>query len=69
MAVRLKPGFLDELGRDIGATTDAEVAGFLGITEDQLEALRYGGKLDPQSVAVLEARRAAHKKAIDILTA
>ena len=69
MAVRLRPGFLDELGRDIGAKPDAEVAGFLGITEEQLEALRYGGKLDQRSAAILEARREAHKKAIDILTA
>lgn len=65
--MKLQPGYLDGLARDIGAKSDQDLAGFLGITTKQLENLRYGAEITPQTAAILEARRQAHLKAANIL--
>lgn len=65
--MRLRPGFLDQLAADINAKSDKELATFLGLTEKQLERLRYGGELSEVDAAILVARRAAHLKAAEIL--
>lgn len=65
--MRLQPGYLDGLARDIDAKSDQGLAGFLGITTKQLENLRYGAEITPQTAAILEARRQAHLKAANIL--
>lgn len=67
IAMKLRPGFLDQLAADINAKSDYDLASFLGLTEKQLENLRYGAEITPQTAAVLEARRAAHLKAAEIL--
>lgn len=67
MKMKLRPGFLDQLAADINAKSDHDLATFLGLTEKQLEHLRYGAEITPQTAAILEARRAAHLKAAEIL--
>lgn len=67
IAMKLRPGFLDQLAADINAKSDYDLASFLGLTEKQLENLRYGAEITPQTAAILEARRAAHLKAAEIL--
>jgi len=68
MKMKLRPGFLDNLAADIDAKSDYDLASFLGLTEKQLEHLRYGAEITPQAAAILEARRAAHLKAAEILS-
>ena len=65
--VKIQPGFLDRLAADINAKSDKDLATFLGLTEKQLENLRYGGELTEVDAAVLVARRSAHLKAAEIL--
>lgn len=65
--MKLRPGFLDNLAADIDAKSDHDLATFLGLTEKQLENLRYGAEITPQTAAILEARRSAHLKAAEIL--
>lgn len=63
----LKPGALDEIAHMIDAKSDADLAGFLGITEEQLEKLRYGGKVPLLQAADFVRRREAHLKAAELL--
>ena len=61
------PGLLQRLAADITPKRDTDLATFLGLTEKQLEHLRYGGELTEVDAAVLVARRSAHLKAAEIL--
>lgn len=67
MKTTIAPGALDEIAHDIGAHSDAELAAFFGVTEDELEAMRYGRALTPQSVARLAGAAEARRKANNIL--
>lgn len=61
MKTTIAPGALDEIAHLIGATSDHDLATFIGVTEDELEGIRYGRALTPQSLArlagITEARR------------
>ncbi|BAC17634.1 hypothetical protein HMPREF0290_0902 [Corynebacterium efficiens YS-314] len=65
--VQIKPGALDEIANMIDAKSDADLAGFLGITEKQLESLRYGAGLDILQAAEIVKRREAHIRAAELL--
>ncbi|GEM_PF-2283914 len=64
--ITIRPGVLDELARDAEARSDKDLASFLGITEKQLEALRYGVPT-AASVVAFAAKAQAHRKAASIL--
>lgn len=65
--MKLKPGALEEIAHKIDARSDNDVAKFLGVTEDELEALRYGAPLTILKAATITARREAHLRAADLL--
>lgn len=65
--MNLKPGALEEIAHKIDARSDNDVAKFLGVTEDQLEALRYGASLSILKAATIANRREAHLRAADLL--
>lgn len=67
MKTTIAPGVLDEIARLIGATSDHDLATFIGVTEDELEGIRYGRALTPQSVARLAGAAEARRKANNIL--
>lgn len=62
----IRPGVLDEIARDVDARSDKQLAAFLGVTEKQLQSLRYG-TTDAASVIAFAARAQAHRKAADVL--
>ena len=64
--LQIRPGVLDELARETGARSDKDLAAFLGITETQLEVLRYAVP-DPAAVIAFAAKAQAHRKAADLL--
>lgn len=67
MTRRLRPGALDEIAEMIDAKSDSDLAKFLGMTEKQLEAVRYGAGVDILAAADIVRRRDAHIKAIELL--
>lgn len=66
--IKVRPGALDEIARDIGAKSDRDLATFLGVTTRDLEAMRYGEGIDLLDAADILRRREAHRKAMDLLT-
>lgn len=65
---RLRPGALDEIASMIDAKSDRDLAAFLGITERQLEHMRYGDGVTVIQAADIIRRRDAHIKAAELLT-
>lgn len=63
MKTTIAPGALDEIAHLIGATSDHDLAAFIGVTEDELESMRYGRALTPQSLARLAGITEARRKA------
>lgn len=63
----LATGTLDAIAVNIGAKSDSDLAAFLGITEKNLENLRYGGKLTFLQAADITARVEAHHQAATLL--
>lgn len=64
---RLRPGALDEIAEMIDAKSDRQLAQFLGITEADLEAIRYGAGINLLKAADIVRRRDAHLKAAELL--
>ncbi|WP_368267030.1 hypothetical protein [Corynebacterium ulcerans] len=62
----LRPGLLDELAHQAGATSDKQLAAFIGITETELETLRYGAGTPATLIAFAEKAQ-AHRRAADLL--
>ena len=67
MKRRLRPGALDEIAEMIDAKSDLDLAKFLGITEGELEAIRYGAGINIIKAADIVRRRDAHLKAVELL--
>ncbi|RSZ61513.1 hypothetical protein EAH68_12670 [Corynebacterium hylobatis] len=64
---KVRPGALDEIAQMIDAKSDSDVAKFLGVSERELEAMRYGHGVGVLQAAVIAKRREAHLRAMDIL--
>ncbi|WP_257160371.1 hypothetical protein [Corynebacterium cystitidis] len=62
----IAPGVLDEIAHHAGARSDKELAAFIGITEKDLEALRYGATT--AGIVAFAAKAQAHRKAADMLS-
>ena len=67
VSFHIRPGVLDTIAQKIGATSDKELATFLGIKPHHLEAIRYGKPLNLLTAAQLQARIEAHCQAADLL--
>lgn len=66
--LKLRPGALDELAAELGATSSQEAALLLGITTEQLEELRYGGAVAPGTAAALAQRAQQLRQVADTIT-
>lgn len=66
--MNIRPGALEEIAQMINAKSDRELAGFLGITEMQLENIRYGAPIGVLQSADIVRRREAHLRAAELLT-
>lgn len=64
--MRMRPGAIDELAAELGATSSRETAAILGITPDQLEELRYG-EVTPATALVLADRAQKLRLAADAI--
>lgn len=62
MKTTIAPGALDEIAHLIGATSDHDLATFIGVTEDELEGIRYGRGLTKQAVVRIAGRTEARRK-------
>lgn len=62
----LQPGALDEIARLIDAHSDQDLAAFMGVTEEDLEKIRYG-RLGPAAIAKLAAKAEARQKANQLM--
>ncbi|MDD7586409.1 MAG: hypothetical protein SPK00_03365 [Corynebacterium glucuronolyticum] len=66
MKTTIAPGALDEIAHLIGATSDHDLAAFMGVTEEDLEKIRYG-TLTTASIAKLAAKAEARQKANSLM--
>lgn len=64
---RLRPGALDEIAEMIDAKSDQDLAKFLALTVEELEAIRYGAGIDLIKASDIVRRRDAHLKAVELL--
>lgn len=64
--LEVRPGVLDELAREAGARSDKELSAFLGISEKQLENLRYG-HASASTVVAFAAKAQTRRKAAELL--
>lgn len=45
--LRLKSGVIDQIKKDRNLASDAQAAAILGVTVDQVEAMRHGAAISP----------------------
>ncbi|MDK7179939.1 hypothetical protein QP446_04045 [Corynebacterium riegelii] len=62
----LHPGALDEIAHLINAKSDQDLAAFMGVTQEDLEKIRYG-TLTTASIAKLAAKAEARQKANSLM--
>ena len=65
--MRPTPGALDQIAKAADVKTDKQLADFLGITVEEVEAIRYQTPMTPEQAVQLTDRVLAHRQAAELL--
>ncbi|CAB0973609.1 hypothetical protein [Corynebacterium ulcerans] len=64
----IQPGALEAIARSVGASSDSELAAFLGVEPQKIEEMRYQGVTLMEAAEILK-KKEAHEKAAALFAA